>query len=388
MPKTIFKFLILLSSFCLLAHLAPAQTLPRQLQDAQFYFLIDGDTKEVILSKNADVRISPSSMTKMMTAYVVFDQVRKGNISFNNQCLIGKDAWRKSGSSMFLNYGDVVTIEELLKGLLVVSGNDAAIALAEAAGGGYNNFINLMNAKAREIGLKNSHFRNPHGLNEEGHYMSLRDLAMLAIHIYQDFPQYSHFFSITEFTYGNITQKNRNPLIKENYDGVVGGKTGHTNQGGYGVIGIVKRDHRRLIAVVNKAKTPKQRSQIITELFDYGFDNYKKLVLFEKGQDIAYLPTWLGLKDKISVVTNQQIALNILRTSSLDDVKVKVKFKGPIHAPIANGAKIADLVIEVKGYKNFEYSLFAKERVDKVGILEKISIITRYKFNNFINKNF
>lgn len=327
-------------------------------------------------------------MTKIMTAYVVFDQIRKGKISLNNQCLIGKDAWRKSGSSMFLNHGDVVTIDELISGLLAVSGNDAAIALAAAAGGSYDNFINLMNAKAKEIGLTNSHFENPHGLNEKGHYMSLRDLATLAIHIFKEFPQYSHYFNIPKFTYGNITQRNRNPLMRENYDGVIGGKTGHTNEGGYGVIGVVKRDHRRLIGVVNKARTPRQRTQVITDLFDYSFENYKKLVLFEKDQEVAKLPTWLGLNKYVTVVTNRQIAFNILRKQSLDDVKVKVKFKSPITAPIASGTKVADLVVEVKGYKNFEYSLFAKERVDKVGILEKITIISRYKFNNFINKNF
>jgi D-alanyl-D-alanine carboxypeptidase (penicillin-binding protein 5/6) len=327
-------------------------------------------------------------MTKIMTAYVVFDQIRKGEIALNNQCLIGKDAWRKSGSSMFLNYGDVVTIDELLRGLLTVSGNDAAIALAETAGGGYNNFIRKMNITAREIGLKNSQFKNPHGLNENGHYMSLRDLATLAILIYEEFPQYAHYLNMSEFTYGKITQNNRNPLIRGHYDGVIGGKTGYTSKGGYGIVGVVKRGHRKLVAVINKARTPSQRTKVITELFDYGFDNYKKLVLFEKDQEVARLPTWLGLKEDVVVITNRQISFNIPLSNVLEDVKVRVEFKGPIQAPISSGAKIADLVVEVKGYKNFKYSLFAKDRVDKVGILEKISIISRYKFNNFINKTF
>lgn len=378
-------------TFCLViifAKLAVAQDLPKELRDAEFYFLIDADTKEVLLSKNSDVRVSPSSMTKMMTAYVVFDQIRQGKIEFSNQCLIGKDAWRKSGSSMFLNYGDVVTIDELLQGLLAVSGNDAAIALAQAAGGGYDNFIKLMNLKAKEIGLTNSHFLNPHGLNQKGHYMSLRDLAMLAMHIYEEFPQYSYYFNIPEFTYGSITQRNRNPLMREDYDGLVGGKTGHTNEGGYGIIGVVKRANRKLIAVVNKARTPNQRSQIITELFDYGFNKYKKLVIFDKGQEVTNLPTWLGVQSEIGAVTNRQVAFNIPSSKELDDIKVKVEFNSPVKAPISEGAKVADLIIEVNGYKSFEYSLFAKQRVDKVGILEKMSIIARYKLNNFINKNF
>lgn len=374
--------------FLLFSSSAKSLEVGQALQEVQFYFLIDADTKEVLLSKNSDVRISPSSMTKMMTAYVVFDQIKKGRVSLTNQCLIGKDAWRKSGSSMFLNYGDVVSIEDLVKGLLVVSGNDAAIALAETTAGGSNNFVALMNAKAKELNLKNSHFKNPHGLNEEGHYMSLRDLATLAMRLYQDFPQYSHYFGMPEFTYHNITQHNRNPLIKGGYDGVVGGKTGYTSDGGYGVIGIVKRDNRRLIAVVNKAKTPRQRAAIITNLFDYGFQNYKKLVFFEQNQEVAKLQTWLGEEEKISVITNQKISFTIPRDKPLDAVKVSVKYRGPIYAPIAKGEKVGSLIVEVRGYKTFEYSLFANESVDKVGLVQRIRKIFHYKVRNFLNKFF
>lgn len=356
------------------------------LQESQFYFLMDADTKEVLLSKNADVRIAPSSMTKLMTAYVVFDQIKKGRVSFENQCLIGKDAWRKSGSSMFLNYGDVVSIEDLVKGLLVVSGNDAAIALSETTAGSMDNFVDLMNAKAKELGLKNSHFRNPHGLNQEGHYMSLRDLATLAASLYRDFPQYSHYFGISEFTYRNITQQNRNPLIKGNYDGTVGGKTGHTNEGGYGVVGVVKRDNRRLIAVVNKARTPKIRAATVIALLDYGFDHYKKIVLFEKDQKVATLKTWLGKKSQVDVVTNQEIALNIPRDRPIESVNVTVKYKGPIYTPVAKGAKVASLIVEIKGYKTLEYSLFAQEKIDKAGYFKRINQVLRYKIANFLNK--
>lgn len=373
--------------FCTIFLLTTAQTKAQDvLQELQFYFLIDANTKEVLLSKNADVPIPPSSMTKFMTAYVVFDQIKKGRVSFDNQCLIGKDAWRKSGSSMFLNYGDVVSIEELLKGLLVVSGNDAAIALSETTAGGAENFIALMNAKAKELGLKNSHFRNPHGLNQDDHYMSLRDLATLSAHLYQDFPQYSHYLGIPEFTYRKITQKNRNPLIKGSYDGVVGGKTGHTNEGGYGVVGIVKRDNRRLIAVVNKARTPKLRAAAVIALLDYGFDHYKKITLFAKDQKVANLKTWLGKESQVEAITNQEIALNIPRDQSIESVSVRVKYKGPIYTPISQGAQIASLVVEVKGYKTFEYPLFAKEKIDKAGYFKRINQVLRYKIANFLNK--
>ncbi len=375
----------LISAICLIGT-AKAEPINKSIQESQYYFLIDADTKEILLAKNADTRIAPSSMTKLMTAYVVFDQVKKGKISLDSQCMIGKDAWRKSGSSMFLNYGDVVTIDKLLQGLLAVSGNDAAIALAQSSAGGISNFINLMNKKAQELGMKNSQFRNPHGLNEPGHYMSLRDLATLTIHIYQDFPQYSEYFGIPQFTYRKITQQNRNPLIKQHYEGVVAGKTGHTNEGGYGVVGVVKRNHRRLIAVVNKSKTPKQRAKLLIDLFDYGFENYKKLRLFDKGQAVAQLPVWLGNKSKLEVVTSNEIAMNIPSERPIEAIKVNVKFKGPLYAPIKAEEKVADLIIDIKGYKTFTYPLFAKEKIDKAGPLKRITQILRYKIRNFYNK--
>ncbi len=365
-----------------------AQSEEKTLQEAQFYFLVDADTNEVLLSKNADLRIAPSSMTKIMTAYVVFSQIQKGNINFNKQCTVSREAWRKSGSSMFLNYGDIVTVEDLVKGLLVVSGNDAAIALAQNISGSVNNFVALMNQEAQELGLKNSHFRNPHGLNEPGHYMSLRDLATLTTRLYENFPQYSHYLGIEEFTYGKITQRNRNPLIKHDYEGTVGGKTGHTNEGGYGIVGVVKRDHRRLIAVVNKARTPKKREEIVKALLNYGFEDYKKLVFFNKDQTIASVNTWLGSSSKVDVVTNQEIAVNIPQSKSAAAISAKIKYKGPVYAPISRGAKVATLVIDVHGYKTFEFSLFAKENVDKAGILKRISSVFRYKVRNFLHRVF
>lgn len=354
--------------------------------NSQFYFLIDADTNEVLLEKNADLRIAPSSMTKIMTAYVVFDQIKNGKITMQSQCMIGKDAWRKSGSSMFLNYGDVVSIENLVQGLLAVSGNDAAIALAETSAGGLNNFVDLMNKQTRELGLKNSHFENPHGLNENGHYMSLRDLATLSIRLYQDFPQYLHYMGMEEFTYGKVTQLNRNPLIKKDYDGIVGGKTGYTGDGGYGVTEIVKRGNRCLIGVVNKAQSPKQREKMILNLMDYGFLNYKKLILFNKNQEIAKLKTWMGNKGAVSVVTEKDVAFNIPQEKSIEDVKVKIKYKGPLYSPIAKGDKVGTMIVEIKDYKKLEYPLFANETIDKAGYFRRINQILRYKGRVFWNK--
>lgn len=351
---------------------------------ADYYFLMDPDTQEILLQKNADIRLAPSSMTKIMTAYVLFDQISQGRLNLNNQCLIGNEARKKRGSSMFLNYGDVVSVEDLIKGLLAVSGNDASIALAESAAGSVEKFVVLMNLKAKEIGLKNSHFQNPHGLNEDGHYMSLRDLGTLISHIYKDFPQFAPYLSIKEFTYRSITQSNHNPLLEKNYDGVVGGKTGYTGDGAYGVVASVKRNNRRLVAVVNKVKTPKLRATLITELFDYGFDEYKKLTLFKKDQPVGKLKMWMGNKSEVEVAPNQEISFNVPAEKQLENIKVKINYLGPIYAPVAKGAKIATMKIEIKNYKTLEYSLFAKENVDKSGLFRRMSQVLRYKLRSFL----
>lgn len=356
-----------------------------ELTKANYLFLVDQDTGEILLEKNADQRIAPSSMTKLMTAYVIFDQLKQGKINLTNQCVIGKDAWRKSGSKMFLNYGDVVSVDKLITGLLVVSGNDAAVALAEATSGSVDNFADLMNETGKKIGLKNSHFRNPHGLNQDNHYMSLRDLSIVARRITSDFPQYLHYFSTTEFTYQNITQKNRNPLIKKSYEGVTGMKTGHTDDGGYGVVGTATRGSRRLVAVVNEAKTPKQREKLVTELLDFGFNNYKKITLFNKNQPIAALDTWLGAKDKVEVVSDQDIAITLPKDQPLDKIAVKIKYKGSIYAPIIKGKKIGTLMIFVADKKVREMPLIADETIDKANYFKRIWMVAKYKCRQFIN---
>jgi len=350
----------------------------------QYYYLIDFDTKEVLAQNNADIQIPPSSMTKVMTAYVAFDLIEKNLLSLDKQCKIGYDAWRKSGSSMFLNHGDVVSMDRLLQGLLAVSGNDAAIAVAKNAAGSVENFIDLMNETAQRIGLKESHFMNPHGLYEKDHHMSLKDLATLATRFYEDFPQYTSYLSIPKFTHENITQYNRNPLMKKHYEGVVAGKTGHTNQGGYGVLGIVKRDNRRLIGVINKAKTHMQRTSSIVKLFDFGFNNYKQLTFYKKGQKIINVQTWLGDKTKIGAFVKEDVIFSVRRGVDIDKIKAKVKFLGPIYAPITKGTKVADLIITVDKNKQYKYPLFAQEDVAKAGVLAKIRQVLRYKINNFL----
>ena len=356
-----------------------------ELANAKYLLLLDQDTKEVLLEKNADARIPPSSMTKIMTAYVIFDQLKQGKIHLSNQCVIGKDAWKKSGSKMFLNYGDVVSVDKLITGLLVVSGNDAAVALAEAASGSVENFAQLMNETAKKIDLKNSHFKNPHGLNEDSQYMSIRDLSIVASRIASDFPEYLHYFSEINFTYQNITQHNRNPLIKKDYEGATGMKTGHTNEGGYGVVGTATRGGRHLIAITNEAKTPKQREKIITQLMDYGFNKYKKITIFDTKHPIAKAKVWLGEKSEVEMVNDQNIAVTVPESESIDKIKVQIKYKGPIYAPILKNDKIGTLTVEIAGKKIREIPLFAKENIDKVSYFNRIYTVTKYQLRQFLS---
>jgi D-alanyl-D-alanine carboxypeptidase (penicillin-binding protein 5/6) len=356
------------------------------LKNHNYYFLMDHDTKEILLSRNADTRLAPSSMTKIMTAYVVLDQVKKGAISLDNQCVVSKEAWRKRGSSMFLNQGDLLSLDDLLKGLLAVSGNDASVALAQNVAGSVDNFAAMMNFKAREIGLKDSHFKNPHGLNEDGHYMSLRDLATLISRFYSDFPEFEHYLSIKKFTYANITQPNSNPLIKNNYDGIVGGKTGHTNDGGFGVVASVKRNNRHLIAVVNKARTPRTRAKIIEEVFDYGFKEYKKLTLFTKNQPVTSVNAWMGNKNKVAVIANQEISINVPKNVDLSQIHVEVDYSSPIYAPINKGEKVATLKIQIGDKKTVTYPLFTTENVAKAKFSDKIRQKVSYKLQNIYRR--
>ena len=258
--------------------------------------------------------------------------------------------------------------------------------MADIISGNVNGFVQLMNETATKIGLKNSHFKNPHGLNQDGHYMSLRDLSIVATRIAKDFPQYLHYFSETDFTYQNITQLNRNPLIKNGYEGATGMKTGHTNDGGYGVVGTATRGNRRLIAITNKAKTPAIRSEIIVELMNYGFNNYRKITFFPKNQTIVQAKTWLGSKNNVDLVSDRDLSINIANNVKLNRVKVKAKYMGPIYTPITKNEKLGDLTVEIDGKEIQTIPLFAKESIDKASYFARIYKVAKYQFKQLLNQ--
>ncbi len=355
-----------------------------ELAKADYLLLMDLDSEEILLEKNADEIIAPSSMTKLMTAYVVFRELQKNGIKLTNQCLIGRDAWRKQGSTMFLNHGDVVSIDELITGLIVVSGNDSSIALAQSVSGSIKSFAKLMNKTARSIGMYNSNFKNPHGLNESGHYMTLRDLATLTRRIHTEFPQFIHYFSIREFTYGNITQRNRNPLIKNDYEGATGMKTGYTSDGGYGIVGSATRNNRSLVGIANNTLDPKQRERTIMQLLDYGFDNFEKITLFSKDETVAKATVWLGKKEKLDLISKDEVAINVPLNQTIDDVDFEVKYQDPIFTPVKEGQKIGRLIIKIDDKITREIPLYAKEDINKANYFSRMWIVFKYKFNNVL----
>ena len=214
--------------------------------------------------------------------------------------------------------------------------------------------------------------------------MTLKDIATLTARLYSDFPEYKDFLHIEEFTYRNITQRNRNPLISKHYDGILGGKTGYTNDGGYGLTAIVKRQNRKLVAVVNKAPKPKIREQIITDLFDYGFNEYKKISIFQKGQTLAKVDVWLGEKTKARAVLNQNISFTIPKKHEINKIEAVVKINNPVLAPVQKNQKLGELILTVKDGQKYRFDLFSTENIEKVGYMRKIKFLLQYKINNFI----
>jgi len=380
---SIFIFLIFLLS---VKNLQAATKYKFINQKEGYYLLYDPDLDEVLIANNHNRKIAPSSMTKLMTAYVVFSQLSNNKIKLTDYCIIGKDAWNKYGSTMNLGYRDLVTIEELIKGLMVMSGNDASIVLAQTSvKEGYESFIDKMNKYATKIGMKNSNFTNPHGLNQDNHYSTLYDLALLIKAIYRDFPQYSHYLEIKNFKYGDRNIRNSNPLIKKNYDGALGGKTGYTDKGGYGVAVMSKRHYRNLIGVVNNMISIKSRERKIIELMDYGFNKFKKISFFKKGEEIAKLKVSNSINKEVEIFIDQDVDINMPYNIAQDEIKVQIDYLAPLRAPILRGDKIAKLHIDIEGYKSYEYQLYAKETLYEIEFIDKVKLILKEEYLKYKN---
>ncbi len=319
----------------------PPETLARQA------FLVDLSTGTVLMDKNGEDRMAPSSMTKMMTAYLVYEAITKGATSLDTPFPVSQAAWRMGGSRMFVKMGSSVRVEDLLRGLLVDSGNDAAVALAEGLAGSESAFAETMNAKAQQLGMRNSHFMNASGWPHPDHYTTAHDLALLGMHLIRDFPQFYHYEAERTFTWNGIKQGNRNPLLYHPV-GVDGIKTGHTDVGGFGLTASGERNGRRLLLVVNGLPSAQARNDEPIRLLDWGWNGFRAYPLLRAGETVDTVPVWMGEADSVPVVTGQDVAVT-LAPQDRDSLRVEEKLTEPLPSPIHRGQVVGQLVVDYAG---------------------------------------
>ena len=339
--------------------------------------LVDFDTGAVLFEKNADEIMFPASMTKMMTAYVAFRGLERGTLRMEDELPISEEAWRMGGSKMFVEVGKTVTVEDLLRGIIVQSGNDASIVVAEAISGSEAAFGDLMTEIGREIGMENTQFRNATGWPDEEHYTTARDLAILAHRIIADFPEEYEMFSEKSFTYADIKQGNRNPLLYRDI-GADGLKTGSTDASGYGLTGSALRNGRRLIMVLNGLENAKVRSQESARLMRWGFREFENYALFDAGEGVDDVEIWLGDKPGVGLELGDGPLTITVPRGSRKNMKVKVVYDGPVPAPVAKGDELAKLVITLPDAEPIERPLYAMADVGQLGVFGRLGSALRY----------
>jgi len=339
--------------------------------NATHVFIQDFDTGAVLYDKGGEDRIPTASMSKMMTAYVVFDQLKKGKLKLDDELTVSENAWRTGGSKMFVVLGAKIKVEDLIRGMVIQSGNDACVVLAEGIAGSTDSFIRMMNEMAPTIGLKDSHFASVDGLPDPDHYMTARDLATLGEHLIRDFPEYYHYFSEIDFTYHGIKQGNRNPLLYKN-SGADGIKTGHTDEAGFGLTVSVKRQDRHIIMVATGLQSMKGRSQEAEAIVDYAFREFQNYPIAKKGDELDQADVWLGEKTKVPLVATQDLVVTLPR-SARKDMKVTVSYDGPLQAPIVAGTVVGTLTVTAPDTQPQSVPLAAAADVPALGRMGRMT---------------
>ena len=330
----------------------------------------DFETGTVLWEKQSHERLYPASMTKIMTAYVVFDQIRSGIINLDDTFKISKKAWAKGGSKMFLREGEQVSVEELLRGLIIQSGNDSAIALAEAVSSTEEKFAKLMTETAQKIGMTDSNFVNASGWPDMEQYSTAYDLFLLSHAMIKDFPEYYSMFSETEFTYAGITQANRNPMLAANI-GADGLKTGHTEISGYGVAGSAVKDGRRVIGIFHGMQSKSERARESIRLTRWGLENFGNYTLFQAGDVVDEASIWLGEEPTVSLYLKEGVKLTLPKRDH-DGLKVTLQMQEPLPAPIEKGQKMGEVVITMPNMETVTRDVYAANEVEKLGALGRL----------------
>lgn len=333
--------------------------------------LIDASTGTVLFEKNADQRMPTSSMSKILTMYLVFDALKSGRIKMTDTMPVSERAWRMQGSKMFVELHNQIKVEDLIQGVIIQSGNDACIVLAEGLNGSEEAFARAMNAKAAELGLHNSNFMNSTGWPHDNHYSTARDLSILAQRMIKDFPEYYRYYSQRTFTYHNIPQGNRNPLLYRNI-GVDGMKTGHTEAAGYGLTASAQRDGRRLILVVNGLDSMQKRADEAAKLIEWGFREFELYALFDTGEVVEEAPVWMGIQPTVPLVVDG--GLNVtMAPPERKSLKVTMVLDVPVPAPVAQGQALGKLVLTGPGFITREVPLVAKVPVERLNLFGRVT---------------
>src|SRR5438067_2473517 len=344
--------------------------------EAKHALVLEADTGQVLLDKGSEERIPPASMSKVMTAYMVFDYLKQGRAKLDDELPVSENAWRTQGSKMFVPLGSRIKIDDLLRGMIIQSGNDACIVLAEGLAGSTGAFVELMNQKAKEIGLKDSHFANVDGLPSPDHWMTARDLATLSIRTIQDFPEYYHYYSEMGYEFNNIKQGNRNPLLYKGV-GADGLKTGHTEEAGYSLTASVKREDRRIILVLGGLPTMKARAQESERLIEWAFREFNDYKLFAAGDKVEDAEVWLGSDPKVPLTVGKGLVVTLPRRAR-KDVKVTVDYDRPIPAPVKKGQAVDKLVVTAPDVPPTEATLVTGADVDRMDALGRIATLAGY----------
>tara|TARA_B100002052_G_scaffold82115_1_gene75382 strand:- start:267 stop:1463 length:1197 start_codon:yes stop_codon:yes gene_type:complete len=349
---------------------------------AKYVYLMDYDTGRVLLEKASKIPTAPASMSKLMTIYMAFEALKQERISLDTELVVSENAWRKkddkgntlpaSGSTMFLEPLTKVSFEDLLRGIIVQSGNDACIVISEALSGSEEGFANDMNQKAKLLNLNNSNFTNSTGWPHKDHKMSSRDLAILSQKLYQDFPEYMHYFSETKFTYNGITQSNRNPILYQDIGGD-GLKTGYTKSSGHGVVASAVQNNRRLILVLNGIEGTKLRAVESERILNWGFREFENKVIFEENEIVDSANVWLGNKPNVPLIVKDKVYLSISKADKGNDLKAIIKYVAPLMPPLEPNVAVGKLIIKKNdGTKINEYNLYPESKVNKAGPLGRL----------------